>query len=136
MHVVYGGVICLQGGGSMAACANCGTTIFFGKRSGDYRFCNKQCSESAQFILIGDQLPDDLIERTALEWHSGTCPKCNGPGPVDVHTYHTIWSVILFTQKLRAYRRSHVDLAVSRVSLGALSLLYCLGGGVSLMGSL
>jgi len=29
--------------------------------------------------------------------HNGTCPECNGSGPVDVHTSHRIWSILLMT---------------------------------------
>src|SRR5262249_4991286 len=29
--------------------------------------------------------------------HYGLCPKCSGPGPVDVHVSYRVWSVLIVT---------------------------------------
>jgi hypothetical protein len=30
--------------------------------------------------------------------HQSRCPKCGGPGPIDVFTSHTVWSVVIMAQ--------------------------------------
>jgi hypothetical protein len=30
--------------------------------------------------------------------HQGACPKCKGPGPVDVHTSYWVWSALALTR--------------------------------------
>ena len=82
----------------MAACGACGTTILFGGvKSGDARFCNDKCYARGYFALAAKQLPPDLIRREAQTVYSGMCPKCQGPGPVDVHTSHQVWSLLVLT---------------------------------------
>ncbi len=82
----------------MPSCDSCGTTIIFGgKKEGGYRFCNDTCLARGQSLLVADQIPDDVVDELAAQFHSGDCPKCGGPGPVDVQTSHTIWSALITT---------------------------------------
>ncbi len=37
-----------------------------------------------------------MKERTRSVYH-GACPKCQGPGPVDVHVSYRIWSAVFLT---------------------------------------
>jgi hypothetical protein len=30
--------------------------------------------------------------------HQGHCPRCQGPGPVDVHVSHRVWSALVVTR--------------------------------------
>jgi hypothetical protein len=39
-------------------------------------------------------MPDEAIAEHVREVHAGACPKCGGPGPIDIHTSHTIWSAL------------------------------------------
>jgi hypothetical protein len=39
----------------------------------------------------------DTIAEQVRSIHQGRCPKCGGPGPVDIHTSHQVWSAIFFT---------------------------------------
>ncbi|HEY2760888.1 MAG TPA: hypothetical protein VGI75_09095, partial [Pirellulales bacterium] len=34
----------------------------------------------------------------ARKLHSGSCANCSGPGPVDVHTSHWVFSALIFTR--------------------------------------
>ena len=35
---------------------------------------------------------DDAIQEHVALVHQGDCPLCHGPGPVDVHVSHRVWS--------------------------------------------
>ena len=83
----------------MAKCANCGSTIVFGgKRAGDARVCSQDCLNAGLARGVVAQVPDDVVRKAAQEIFQGQCPQCNGPGPVDVHTVHTIWSALIMTR--------------------------------------
>jgi hypothetical protein len=83
----------------MASCAYCGTTILFGGvRDGDRRFCNAKCQAGGALVELSRQLTDSSVQQAVWEVHQGACPKCDGPGPVDVHTSYRVWSAILLTQ--------------------------------------
>jgi len=82
----------------MAACATCNTTILFGgKTEGELRFCNERCQADGQVLLVADRIPEDLVKEQAAALHGAPCPKCSGPGPVDVHVSHFVWSALLLT---------------------------------------
>lgn len=82
----------------MATCAACGTTIIFGgTRAGDLRFCNKKCQQKGGILLVAEQVPTEIVLRQATQIHRGICPKCGGPGPVDVHMGYRVWSALLMT---------------------------------------
>src|SRR5208282_2398740 len=82
----------------MANCDYGGSTILFGgRRQGDLRFCNDRCQRAGALISISRQIPEGLVQQKTWEVHRGLCPKCGGPGPVDVHTSHRVWSALLLT---------------------------------------
>lgn len=82
----------------MATCATCGSTILFGgRRDGDRRYCNDRCLESAVLRPVIAGLPEDLVQREVEAVHRGPCPRCGGPGPIDVHVSHRVWSMIFAT---------------------------------------
>jgi hypothetical protein len=82
----------------MAKCNACGTSILFGgARDGDLRFCNAKCQAKGYLIRVARDIPRDvLVQQTAAIYH-GSCPKCHGPGPVDVHTSYRVWSALVLT---------------------------------------
>ena len=83
----------------MARCAYCDTFILFGgSRDGELRFCNADCHQRGILKSVADQLPADRVNQYIEEVHSGLCPKCEGPGPVDVHTSYRVWSALVMTQ--------------------------------------
>ena len=82
----------------MASCDNCGTTILFGgQKVGAHRFCNDSCAANGAFMRVAEQLPADLVEQQAWNLRQAPCPVCQGPGPVDVHTSHRVYSVLVMT---------------------------------------
>jgi hypothetical protein len=82
----------------MARCDYCGTNILFGGvKDEGLRFCNQTCHQHGYLLAIADQVPEDLMARHLNEAHQGNCPKCNGPGPIDVHTSHVVWSALVMT---------------------------------------
>ncbi len=82
----------------MAECAYCGSTILFGgKKEGNLKFCNQSCAENGYVLLVAEQVPDNIVRDHVQQVHSGLCPKCQGSGPIDVHTSHTVWSALLVT---------------------------------------
>jgi hypothetical protein len=82
----------------MASCGYCGSTILFGGvRDGDLRFCNENCRQQGFLLAVADQVPEDVISQHVSQVHEGNCPKCGGPGPIDVHTSYSVWSALVLT---------------------------------------
>jgi len=82
----------------MAKCDYCGSTILFGgKQAGQQRFCNDRCLHSGALVTLSHQIPDSVVEQQVWSVHQGRCPRCNGPGPVDVHVSHRVWSALVLT---------------------------------------
>ncbi len=82
----------------MAKCDACGSTILFGgKRNGDLRFCNDRCLARGASISTAREIPEDVVRQRVWSVHQGRCPRCNGPGPVDVHVSHRVWSALVLT---------------------------------------
>jgi len=83
----------------MSKCDYCGTTILFGgQKTGTLRYCNARCASSGTLVQTSMQLPGPLVQQQTLAVHKGSCPKCKGSGPVDVHTSYRVWSFVLFTR--------------------------------------
>jgi hypothetical protein len=82
----------------MARCSYCGTAILFGGvRDGELRFCNETCHQQGYLLAVADQVPEDMMAEHVRQVHQGECPKCGGPGPIDFHTSHTVWSALVVT---------------------------------------
>lgn len=82
----------------MASCSYCGSTILFGgKADGELRFCNQKCLEKGIVLRFAQRLPEQMIAESVAAVHRGSCPKCGGVGPVDVHVSHRVWSALFLT---------------------------------------
>jgi hypothetical protein len=83
----------------MPSCAACGTAILFGgvRRNGR-TYCKAQCAARDALNVAADEIPEDEIAQHLELVHQGPCPKCQGPGPVDVHSCHTIQSFVVMTR--------------------------------------
>lgn len=82
----------------MAKCSHCNKTILFGGVSDqEYRYCNKKCAEQGQVQRVAAAVPAELLQRYVSEVHQGNCPRCGGPGPIDVHTSHSVRSILVLT---------------------------------------
>jgi hypothetical protein len=83
----------------MAACNACGTTILFGGATvGEARYCNARCAQRGQLLLISRRIAPDVVTGAVSKVFHGACPKCKGPGPVDVHTSYRVYSVLIMTR--------------------------------------
>ena len=82
----------------MATCAYCGSSILFGGvRDSDLRFCNAKCHQNGYAIKISRKIPQDVVDKQVGEIHRGLCPKCQGNGPIDVHTSYRVYSFLFYT---------------------------------------
>ena len=82
----------------MATCDACGTTILFGGvKEADLRFCNAKCRTRGALLSLARQVPPDVIKQQTWSVYHGSCPKCQGAGPVDVHTSYLVWSALVVT---------------------------------------
>jgi hypothetical protein len=82
----------------MARCNACGNIILFGGiKDFGHTFCNEKCLEAGYLMDVSNQLPWDLVAQSISETHQGSCPRCDGNGPVDIHTSHWIWSALVLT---------------------------------------
>jgi hypothetical protein len=82
----------------MTPCDYCGTGILFNAiKQGELRFCSTKCAAKAEWVRASLAVPDAEVERQVRETHSGPCPRCGGPGPVDVHTSHRVYSALAWT---------------------------------------
>ena len=75
----------------MATCETCGQNIVFGGvKEGGYRFCNRACRDNGRWFLAVNQIPEEVVAAEVGKIRQANCPKCGGPGPVDLHTSHTV----------------------------------------------
>lgn len=82
----------------MAACGACNTSILFGGvRDGEQRFCNADCHYRGYLLAVAREIPREIVREQTHAVYRGMCPKCQGPGPVEVHTSYRVWSAILLT---------------------------------------
>jgi hypothetical protein len=50
-----------------------------------------------QVQQVAECFSDDAIREHVALLHQGNCPRCQGPGPVDVHVSYRVWSAIHVT---------------------------------------
>lgn len=82
----------------MAACSACNTTILFGGvTDGADRYCNAECHGQGFLVRAASQIPGFVLQRETDAVYRGSCPRCQGPGPVDVHNSYRVWSALLMT---------------------------------------
>ena len=80
------------------ACPTCGNSILFGGiKERDKKYCSKRCYEADEINRVAGEIPDAIAEELSAEIHQGSCPKCGGAGPVDVHKSYSVYSAVLYT---------------------------------------
>ncbi len=111
----------------MASCGYCETKILFGgKRDGDLRYCNARCQTAGRALVRSHQLSDNVVNARVHEIHSGRCPRCEGPGPVDIARSYRVWSALYVC----SWRTDQILACAScrrRAQLGALAFSTFLG---------
>ena len=82
----------------MTSCDYCGTGILFGaNKDGDLRFCSPDCATKADWVRAALALPRDEADHCVRETHQSPCPRCGGPGPLDVYTSQWVYSALAWT---------------------------------------
>lgn len=82
----------------MAKCGFCKSSIVFGgKTVGGERYCGDDCARKGVLMTLGRQVPPAVVRDEVLRIHRSNCPKCNGPGPVDLHSTYQVWSMLILT---------------------------------------
>jgi hypothetical protein len=84
------------------------------------KYCNTQCVQYAEFKVVRGEMPDFIVEETAMTVHAGACPVCGNAGPIDFHASHFVWSAILFTRSSSKSTLSCRGCARKRQALSAL----------------
>lgn len=79
----------------MALCSSCGQDILFGGRKlNGRRYCNDKCASAEVVHSAADGVPLETVQLKTLEVFDGTCPECEGPGPVDIRKSHMALSYL------------------------------------------
>jgi ribosomal protein S14 len=80
----------------MENCAYCGSNIIAGgKKECSLKFCNEECFQKGS-AYVAKRLTEEMITEHVLTVHQGTCPKCQGSGPVDVYVSYRVWSAAVY----------------------------------------
>ena len=88
----------MEGAEPMAKCEYCGSMIIMGGvKEGNFRFCNEECHRKGFLTQVGQAISPAIVQDLVQKVHMGLCPKCQGAGPVDVHTSHLVWSAVIMT---------------------------------------
>lgn len=83
----------------MTSCYHCGRLILFGGvKEGNHRFCKPVCRQQSHVEQTLNQYPPEAVAQAVHEVHLGACPRCHGPGPIDAHAAHDVWSAIYLTR--------------------------------------
>lgn len=78
-------------------CGMCNTIIFGGVKSDGKRFCNRRCRDRYRAHRAANVIPRAELDDLMLRVFDGRCPKCGGPGPVDVTLVHDTFSLFWFS---------------------------------------
>ena len=82
----------------MPTCSYCDAHFWFGGVSMNGRkFCNAECQYNGSLLDIAEQLPSETVSKYVADMRKGDCPKCGGPGPVEVHTSYRVYSYVVAT---------------------------------------
>ncbi len=81
----------------MGRCAYCRKLMIGGRRQGNLRFCSDNCHELGFLLPLAERAGREFVSEQIHAAHEQLCPSCGGPGPVDVYTSHTAWSIIILT---------------------------------------
>ena len=77
-------------------------------------------------VRLAERIDPAMISQQVAAVHQGSCPRCKGRGPVDVHKAHRVWSVLVLTSWSSSPELSCRGCAVRR-QLGAILFSGALG---------
>ncbi|MFT4641362.1 MAG: hypothetical protein ACI8T1_004699 [Verrucomicrobiales bacterium] len=82
----------------MATCTYCDSFFFFsGKKEETGNYCNEECQAAGHMMTVSMAFSPEEMEAMVQATHHGACPRCSGPGPVDIHKAHRIASFIMIS---------------------------------------
>jgi len=82
----------------MARCDFCRQVILFGGvRDSGLRFCSQGCHARSSVLVAARNLPQHVVDEKAEIVHRDRCLKCQGNGPVDIHTSHRALSFLVIS---------------------------------------
>jgi hypothetical protein len=111
----------------MAECGYCHATIWRpGVTVGGLEFCSARCAAQGRRLAAAYQLPASDVAEELKRVQHGRCPRCHGPGPVEVFTAHAVWSVVVTTTWVSSPQLTCRACATKR-QLGALAMSVVLG---------
>src|SRR5215813_796432 len=79
----------------MARCASCKVWMLGGVSDGEHRYCTDRCRQTGILLKAAAAMPDDVVYAAAATLHAGPCPRCKGPGPVDLHVSSRVMSALV-----------------------------------------
>jgi hypothetical protein len=83
----------------MTQCEACGNRFLFGGvKEGTHQYCSAKCVKETAWTDALAPVPAAEVEQGVKAIHEGACPKCQGPGPVDVHTSYKVYSILIMTR--------------------------------------
>ncbi|MFO1329398.1 MAG: hypothetical protein U1F56_18710 [Rubrivivax sp.] len=84
----------------MTSCAQCGQRIVFGgTRVEGLNFCSARCERQGALLIAARRIPDHEVEPHLARLYRSPCPRCHGPGPLDVQRSHRVWSLLVLTRR-------------------------------------
>jgi hypothetical protein len=82
----------------MASCSYCDSFILLGGKTDQTgRYCNAKCQQAGNLLALSNQIQPQELDRMVDEVRHSNCPRCGGPGPVDVHKAHQVVSALILT---------------------------------------
>ena len=82
----------------MASCSYCDSFILLGGKTDQTgRYCSAKCQQAGNLLALSNQIPPRELARMVDEVRHSNCPRCGGPGPVDVYKAHQVWSALVLT---------------------------------------
>ena len=80
----------------MKSCRWCGAMLLWMKvRDGETYYCNQEHLIAGQAL---NKISDSEVSDWVQQVHQGSCSKCGGIGPIDIHSSHEVYSLLLFTR--------------------------------------
>ncbi len=79
----------------MARCDTCSALIFGGKKVDGRRYCNARCRDRGEAARVALAVDPEILDELLVALFDGDCPRCGGPGPVDVSVTHKAYSLFV-----------------------------------------
>jgi hypothetical protein len=100
----------------MERCGACGETVVLGgiQRSGAI-FCNERCvTVGAWNEFSAEHVHEADVEAVARETWGGSCPVCNGQGPIDLYHTRRVYSALVVSVTRTASTLACIECARQR----------------------